>query len=580
MKKTVSLYVLVAALVSSTFGVLPASAAVPKVGSACSQSGQGMKTSQGEIVCVKSGNHLVWAKRSSAMNSSAGSSNKVVEGILCSATGPAQAKDASGKVLFCTVGGDGKSSWRPQQPGSSNNADNSSSQGSSSDKNFLNMLRIGTKCSTNGVYGFSGGSLTICKNKVVKYALSADIPAKPTGGYNSRPSWYPTLSQILGKTTEPKCAPSSIKFTSPIIPLDQLAPSIPYGAMIGGHVTPIDHAYIGIKSLSKAPSARTESDYVPVTAPADGTITTLQNLGSPTSIRVVIEHGCNLVSVYMVINKLSGVLAQYANELATSGASRNVSVPIKAGDEFARQRDNAMDFNIFDGTSWLKGFENPFSYVSQDTTKPYLVDPLPFFTSEIRTAMENQFQRTSSPRIGKIDYDVKGAASGNWFLDGTFGYGGHLTSEVASATSEIPGGQVNGKNDYSWSHLAIAPHEVDTSKWIFSTGWWADPAGDPQQFLINISGNQPTPDKLTTSSGMVVYQLNQYSVIEPAGTPARAPGSMSPYAVGYTIASGATQGVVALKVNSDNSLTVEINPNITNPSEFTAFTGAQRLYRH
>jgi hypothetical protein len=119
----------------------------------------------------------------------------------------------------------------------------------------------------------------ICKGGKVSYVLATDVPKTPTNGYTSRPDWYPTLSQILDGpgAKEPTCAPSSVKFTSPVLPLDQLAPAIPYGFMVGGHVTPIDHAYLGIKALSKSASQLTAADFVPVTAPADGVITELSN---------------------------------------------------------------------------------------------------------------------------------------------------------------------------------------------------------------------------------------------------------------------------------------------------------------
>jgi hypothetical protein len=46
--------------------------------------------------------------------------------------------------------------------------------------------------------------------------MQADIPAIPVSGYTSRPTWYPTLTQILGGSSgiEPTCSPSTIKFTS------------------------------------------------------------------------------------------------------------------------------------------------------------------------------------------------------------------------------------------------------------------------------------------------------------------------------------------------------------------------------
>jgi hypothetical protein len=586
---------LASALFLGVLGTAPANAAAPKPGSNCVKSGQLIRVNSLEFTCTKSGKKLVWSK---GMNTSLkptstptpkqGNQNPqstIQEGFLCDGKGPPSGKDGSGRELFCTKGGDGKYSWRPQQSGTHGG---SGSQGTSpteqqqmpSDNQFLYGRRIGMNCSTNGVFGFTGGMLAVCRDKKVSYALQSDIPEAPAGGYKTRPSWYPSLAQQLGKMKEPSCAPSSIRFTSPVIPLNSLAPSVPYGAMIGGHVTPIDHAYLGVSSLYKEVASRTDADFVPVTSPADGVITSIGNLGSPTSIRIVIEHGCNVATVYMVLNRLSGVLSAFAEEFKASGANRSVNIPVKAGEEFGRQRDNMLDFNVWDGTQWLSDFANPFSYTSGEAWKPFTADPLPFFSDPIRSAMEAQMQKTTAPRMGKIDHDISGTASGNWFLDGTFGYSGQIVSDVKKATAELMGGQVKGKNDASWSHLAIAPHEVDSNNWIFSTGWWQDPAGDPQQFLLNATSGKPTPDKLTTADGMVVYQLTDYSRNEPIGSPVHVSGSTAPYAIGYKLEAGYPRGIVALQVNPDGSLSVEISTTITNPSGFAAFTSAKRVYRH
>lgn len=442
--------------------------------------------------------------------------------------------------------------------------------------NSYDNKRLGSACSGAGLINSGGrGGLFVCKGSMVRYAIRSDVPAAPAGGYTKRPAWYPTLAKLTGLQTEPTCKPSSITFTHSPVPLDQIAPIIPYGAVIGDHVTPIDHGYIGITSLNKEQSERTEADWVPVVAPAAGTIIEVGSLGSPTSHRVIIRHGCNLVSVYMVLNKLTGVLAPYAQEVARTGRA-SINLPVKAGQEFGRQRDNPLDFNIWDGTQWLAGFAEPFSYLYGESWKPYTADPLPFFIPSIREVYERNMQRTVAPRFGKIDYDVVGTASGNWFLAGTIGYSGVSISDLVKAKKEIPGGSVSGKNTYAYGHLSIAPHEVDTVKWIFSTGWWQDPKGDPAQWLITIAAGQPTPDKLTTSSGIVVYQLNRYSFVEPAGTPPR--GSFGTRAVGYTLSTGTTMGVVALQVNANGTLSMEINPTMTSVSQFTGFTSAKRTY--
>ena len=571
--------------------ITPANAATPKPGATCKQAGQQVTASNLVYTCNMSGKKLVWSKgvKKSSGNAASNQSNSgaVTEGVLCDSSKDSSGRSSSGAALVCTKGSDGKYSWRPPQTGGSgsgNGSGNGNGNGSNpdkasptDDKTYLYGKRLGMSCSKDGVFGLVDGALAICSNAKVRYALPTDIPATPSGGYKTRPSWYPTLAQQLGES-EPTCAPSSIKFTSPVIPLDQIAPIIPYGAMIGGHVTPIDHAYLGLKPLYKATASRTESDYVSVTAPADGTITELSSLGSPTSHRVVIRHGCNVVSVYMVLNRPSGVLASYAAELASKG-SVNVNVAIKAGQEFGQQRDNALDFNVFDGTSWLSGFANPFSYTSQDQTKPYTANPLPFFTPAIQSAYQAQLQRATGNRMGKIDYDVIGAASGNWFLNGTIGYSGNLITTYQNATSLVIGGSVAGKNDYSWSHLAIAPEPVDTTKWIFSTGWWTNPDGDATQVMFNIADGQITPDKLTAASGLVAYQLVTFVANDPPGSPTGGPGYTIPHAVGYTVGAGMVRGVVGLQVNTDGSLSVEINTSMTSASQFTGFTSAKRIYR-
>jgi hypothetical protein len=142
----------------------------------------------------------------------------------------------------------------------------------------------------------------------------------------------------------------------------------------------------------------------------------------------------------------------------------------------------------------------------------------------------------------------------------------------------IGSGSVPGKNDYSWSHLAIAPHQVDTKAWVFSSGWWKDPKGDADQAALVVAPGQVAPDKLTASSGMVVYKLAQLSYTPPSGVAANPPGSMAPWPVGYTVITGSEKGVVALQVNTDGTLSVELNTSITSISGFTAFTAAKRTY--
>jgi hypothetical protein len=242
---------------------------------------------------------------------------------------------------------------------------------------------------------------------------------------------------------------------------------------------------------------------------------------------------------------------------------------VKAGDEFGRQRDNPLDFNTFDATTWLKGFANPFSYADGEAWKPYFSDPAAVFSPDVWKTFDNSMQRTQSPRYGVIDHDIVGSAAGGWFLDGTIGYNGLPIDTVTAATSALGGGQVPGKNFYSWNHLAIAPEQVDPSVWMFSTGSWSDPKGDAKQFAIDLAG-APAPDQLTAANGAVVYRLSQLQVTQPAGF-SKADGGKAPDGIGYTVKAGdATQGWVVLQVVDATHLAVEVVPGDQKPAGFGA----------
>lgn len=405
------------------------------------------------------------------------------------------------------------------------------------------------------------GFLLICSDAGrFRYALAEDMPARPAGGYTARPAWYPPLRTVFLASNPPSCPASGrITLTTMLVPVDQMAPSLPQGAMIGGHVTPIDHAYINLKSMDKPQASRTEADYIPVYAPAAGEIIEISTLGAPWTNCVVIAHGCETYSVIMVLNRLSGVLAGYQNELMTTGRV-STKIAVNAGDKIGEQRDNPLDYSLHDGAAWLSGYVQPFSYIEGEAWKPYTVDPLPYFTPALAGALDAVMRRTDAPKWGKIDLDIAGTASGNWFLAGTVGYSGISEATFRAATGNIAGGTVEGKNDVSWSHLTIAPHWLMPAKWVFSTGWWADEKGDAKQWNMELSGGKPLPSALTPATGKVIYRLRQLSDT----------GDDTNTFIA---------GVVVLQVNADETLSVEIFPGVQDLTTVTGFTAAKRTYR-
>ena len=473
-----------------------------------------------------------------------------------------------GREVICMLNSAGSLSWQSPNP------DNTESGFDQVPDHAYDMVQVGMACDSPGNTVFMN-ELYVCKNGAWAYPVPGDLPLTKDG---SKPEWYPSLD-TLSSQPEATCPNSDITFTHSFLPVDQLDASIPYGAMIGDHVTPIDHAYIGVKALQKAENARTEADYLPIMAPADGIIINVGSLGSPTSHRVVISHGCGVYTVYMVVNRLTGVLASIAAQVESQSYVQ-LAQPIKAGEEFGQQRDNPLDFNVWASESWLRGLANPLSYIYAESWKPYTADPSDFFTPALAQTFANVMQRTNEPRWGKIDYDVAGSASGNWFLTGTIGYSGRQITDYADATEPVRGGPVPDKNTYAYGHLAIAPHEVDDTAWIFSTGWWQNPAGDPRQVFLVITEGQPTPDQLTQADGVVVYGLADGQRLNPDGTPfvIDPNNSSAPFPVGYTIRIGKAFASVALQVNVDGSLSLELFPDQVDV-QITQLSANKRTYQ-
>lgn len=474
-------------------------------------------------------------------------------------TTPDQHAKIGGQEVLCQKDSQGNYAWIPADQ--ANDENNGQPQ----------IAMLGGACSSADALSIVDGGLGICRDNSWRYALPSDIPPGP---YPTRPDWYPTLDHVFSQP-ESTCPSTQIQLTHTILPLDQLTASIPYGMVIDDHVTPIDHGYLGIKTLA-ATSPLSDADYLPITAPADGTIIEVGSLGSPTSHRVVIAHGCGLYSVYMVVNKLTGVLAAQADAVEKQSYLR-LNQPINAGEEFGRQRDNPLDFNIFTKETWLTGFVNPLSYLYGEAWKLYTADPTPYFSAELQTPYTDIMQRTVAPRWGKIDYDVAGSAVGNWFLAGTIGYNGQSIDTYKNATQPVQGGMVAGKNYYAYGHLALVPHHVQPNGWIASLGWWQDPNGDPTQLMIDLAPNQKTPDQITATDGLVIYQLAAISFLDANGQLFDTHGSKANLPVGVTIAPGQPNGAIAVQVEADGTLSIEVFPN-TLASAVTGFGGNKRSY--
>ena len=143
------------------------------------------------------------------------------------------------------------------------------------------------------------------------------------------------------------------------------------------------------------------------------------------------------------------------------------------------------------------------------------------------------------------------------------------------ATEPLTGGNPVGKITYAWSHLALARHQVQPSRWMFSIGWWQDERGDGRQWLIDVA-DRPEPSQLAPESGVVVYRLQSWTT--PVDKP-RDPDSRAPWPIGYDVVPVGTMGLVAMRVNADETLTIEVMPGAQDPASFAGFSSERRTYR-
>src|SRR5204862_7819263 len=119
---------------------------------------------------------------------------------------------------------------------------------------------VGASCRV-GQTGFSGFLLWWASgSKKFRSALPSDIPPAPEEGYPSRPAWYPPLRDQFVADSAPACPLAGrVTLTSPVIDPADLDVIVPQGELIGDHVTPIDHGYIGVRTLRLSAEERAVS---------------------------------------------------------------------------------------------------------------------------------------------------------------------------------------------------------------------------------------------------------------------------------------------------------------------------------
>ena len=410
-------------------------------------------------------------------------------------------------------------------------------------------------CSNDGETAFDVGGIPLkCgMNSAGELMWDVDSEGKLAEGT------YISLNSVFGDECDPN-GPTS--YSAGIGSADQWSHVVPLGAMLGTHVTPIDHIYVYYPQGTEGSATGTFT----VTSPAGGQIVQVEDFRKNNDYpypdyRVVISHSCDLYSVFIHVGELQGAAAEAAKAAAETGRWTG-SIRVSAGETIADESANpGFDFSTF-ATSAKVDMINPGSYLQFESWKPYTANPFEFFSADIRAAYEAKTLRTVDPIGGTIFHDIDGTAQGNWFVKGTNGYRG-VGDQKASYDNH---GKV--ARGYWDTHLALAPDPVDPTALIYSIGDWE---GCPCQFMSKGNINPST-----VKSGMppTVVDLVEFGYLAPDGS------MMDPSrpVKGYKLTPGsAIVGSLAFQLNEDGSMMVEKRPGLEAAS-FDGFTANALTY--
>lgn len=277
--------------------------------------------------------------------------------------------------------------------------------------------------------------------------------------------------------------------TSPMDPKD-VGMILPYGGMVGAHVTPIDHMYFS-PFIFNSPR-----DTYEVRAMADGLITAISertqnvddiNNGSPKlpEYQMKFWYTCDFASYYDLVTSLSPRLKAEFDAKKQNRSFASVQIKVKEGEVVGRIGGQTLDFAVYDYTKILPGFIVPEHYLAE-SWKIHVVNPFPYFKEPVRSQLLALNPRQVEPREGKIDYDIDGKLVGTWFKMGNNGFG-----------------DTGGQNPSPWrAHLSFVYDSIDPSALVISIG---DYGGKSAQF--SVKGNSPNPATIDANFGIHKYEL-------------------------------------------------------------------------
>ena len=167
---------------------------------------------------------------------------------------------------------------------------------------------------------------------------------------------------------------------------------------------------------------------IPVIAPADGQVIVLRTHEGTID---GIEHAVRL-KVSTTIELLWGHVGRLSDRLAPEagplGTSRNVRIPVEAGEVIGYVARTALDLAVNDTDSEAEArILHPEFYGPNADAAP-LED---YYQEPLRTQIRALTVRNAEPRTRLYGYDVAGTLSGLWYLEGSDPRGPQFREDIA-----------------------------------------------------------------------------------------------------------------------------------------------------
>ena len=328
------------------------------------------------------------------------------------------------------------------------------------------------------------------------------------------------------------------------------------GRVQDSHVTPTDHQYLIPKGTVSGSLVTGDPGKYEIKSPADGYIIQVELFKEPVeeayrkdpyqnNYLVVFEHSCDFYTRLIHIDTLSQkILSSFSfRDPSSQHPFATTRIAVKEGEVIGTVGPHSFDFQIMDAKNQAKNFINPQNI---DFFSSYTVDTFKYLEEPLRSALLAKNLTTKEPMGGKIDYDIPGKLTGNWFLVGR--------------SSE--------RESYWTNNLSIVYDHLDPSEIRVSLGNFS---GYPKAFAV--VGNSPDPSQVGVESGVVKYELVSFDYFSNG-----AKWDTLHYAQNLTAKNDSEiKGVVLFQLLDGSKLKVEVFPG-KNSSQVLGFTEKASTY--